>query len=124
MVSTILPGEILICQTQPNVNNILDGSVVVIVTTKHIAIKRFHLDEDPQFLLLEHDNPDKITKKDKINIADIQQVLIVRGKISSVLVPHHQIASKGKIKAMEEAIEFLKKELSSINEQLQNLQKN
>lgn len=49
--------------------------------------------------------------------------MIVRGKIRSILLPHHQITSKGKIQNMKEAIEFLKRELFKMDKKLSALNK-
>ena len=49
---------------------------------------------------------------------EIKEIMMVRGKISNVLVPHHHNGENGKIKTMEESIEFLKKELHSITKKI------
>lgn len=117
MVPTVLPGDVLICQPH-KVDQVLDGSVAIVVTSKDILVKRIRLDENKSFLILENDNQEMETHEEKLDKAEIKQILIVRGKISSVLVPHHEIASKGKIKAMEDAIELLKKELFNMSKKL------
>jgi len=74
-------------------------------------------------LLLESDNEHDKVEDQKINKSDIYQAMVVRGKISSVILPHHQIASKGKIQKMEESIDFLKQELFKMNKKLSTLSK-
>ena len=120
MVPTVLPGDVLICQPHQQLDKVLDGTVAIVVTNKEVLVKRLRLDVNPNYLVLENDNPEQ-SKEHKLEKSDINQVLIVRGKISSVLVPYHEIASKGKIKAMEEAIEMLKKELYNVSKKLNAL---
>lgn len=120
MVPTLLPGDVVICQKQKKIEHILDGTVVLIVTTKNILVKRLRLDSNSEFFLLESDNQEN-SEELKVKKSEIREAMIVRGKISSVLIPHHQIASKGKIQALEEAIEFLKKELYLITKKLNTM---
>ncbi|TVZ27454.1 helix-turn-helix protein [Gillisia sp. Hel_I_86] len=123
MSPTLLNGDVIICQAQPKIDNILDGSLILLVTEGGILIKRIRLDNNNEYLLLESDNEDEKEQSKKINKSDIYQAMVVRGKISSVILPHHQITSKGKIQKMEEAIDFLKKELFILNKKLSNLNK-
>ena len=123
MSPTLLNGDVIICQAQPRIDNILDGSLILLVTEEGILIKRIRLDSDKEYLLLESDNENEEVQSKKIIKSDIFQAMAVRGKISSVIVPHHQIASKGKIQSMEEAIGFLKMELFKLNKKLSSLNK-
>lgn len=123
MSPTLINGDIIICQIQPSIDKILDGSLILLVTENGILIKRLRLDTDKDYFLLESDNESEEEQFKKINKSEIYQAMIVRGKISSVLLPHHQIASKGKIQNMEESIEFLKKELFKLNKKLSHLDK-
>ncbi len=123
MTPTLLSGDVLICQDQPKIDNILDGSLILLVTENGILIKRIRLDNNADFLLLESDNELEPEQLKKIRKSEIYQAMIVRGKISSAVLPHHQIASKGKIQNMEESIGFLKKELFKLNKKLIGLNK-
>lgn len=123
MSPTLLNGDVIICQIQPNIENVLDGSLLLLVTETGILIKRIRLNSDKEYLFLESDNDNYEEEQSKINKSDIYQAMVIRGKISSVLFPYHQIASKGKIQSMEEAIEFLKKELFKLNKKLSSLNK-
>ncbi|WP_246136859.1 XRE family transcriptional regulator [Gillisia hiemivivida] len=123
MTPTLLSGDVLICQDQPKIDNILDGSLILLVTESGILIKRIRLDNNTDYLLLESDNELETEQLKKIRKSDIYQAMVVRGKISNVILPHHQIASKGKIQNMEEAIDFLKMELFKLNKKLINLDK-
>lgn len=123
MSPTILAGDVVICQDQPKIDNILDGTLVLLVTAKGVYIKRIRLDSNKDILLLESDNVHDKIEDQKINKADIYQAMVVRGKISSVILPHHQIASKGKIQKMEESIDYLKNELFKMNKKLSLLSK-
>lgn len=122
MVPTVLPGDIVICQRQTNWNNILDGSLVLVCTKDALFIKRYHaVDEENVFEFLnENLEEPKISRFSK---AEIKDILMIRGKISSVLVPYHQMASSGKIKSMEESIEFLKKELYLLSKKVNSERK-
>ena len=120
MVPTVLPGDIVICQKQSNWDNILDGSLVIVWTTNSLLIKRIRTADDKDFLKFENDNlEDADTRTFSRN--DIKEIFMVRGKISNVLVPSLQISTGGKIKSMEESIEFLKKELYLISKKLNSL---
>lgn len=117
MIPTIFPGDVLIAQNQNNWDQILDGSLVLIVTRDSLLIKRLRTSEDRDLFVFENDNIESLEKlsfpKD-----EIKEIMMVRGKISNVLVPHHHNGENGKIKTMEESIEFLKKELHSITKKL------
>ncbi|MFN4764426.1 XRE family transcriptional regulator [Gillisia sp. Q332] len=117
MIPTLFPGDIIITQTQNNWDQILDGSLILIVTNESLLIKRFKKSNEQDVFIFENDNPEAgeelIFSKD-----EIKEIMMICGKISNVLVPHHHNGANGKIKTMEESIEFLKKELLSITEKL------
>lgn len=117
MVPTVYPGDIIICQVHHNLDLILDGSIVLVVTRESLLLKRLRHTSQKNTFHFENDNPDDeegITFEKK----DIIEIMMVRGKISNVLTPHHLMDPNGKLQSMEEAIEFLKKELYSINKKL------
>jgi hypothetical protein len=72
---------------------------------------------------LSSDNPSDAEPTVEVSLKDIRHTMIVCGKITSALVPHHQIVSEGKMKNLEESVSLLKKELFSINKKLQSLSK-
>ena len=122
MVPTIFPRDIIICQKQNKLENILDGSLVIVVTNESVLAKRYRSSPDKELMIFENDNPDD----DQVlmfNKEDIKEILMIRGKISNVLLPHKQFASQGKLQEMEESIEFLKRELYSINKKLNSLRR-
>lgn len=120
MLPTVLPGDIVICQKQKNWDNILDGSLVIVWTTNSLLIKRLRSGDDKDYLKFENDNLDD-AEIITFSRNEIKEILMVRGKISNVLVPTLQMSSGGKIKSMEESIEFLKKELYLITKKLNSL---
>lgn len=122
MVPTVLPGDVLICQKQNNWDTILDGSVVVIVTKESVLVKRLRKEEKTEIFSLENDNPED-TEIHQVDYKNIKDIYMVRGKISNVLIPHHQMTSKGKIQTLEDSIDYLKKELYSINKKLNGIRK-
>lgn len=117
MIPTIFPGDIVITQKQNNWDQILDGSLVLIGTKDSLLIKRFRNSDEPDIFIFENDNPES-SSEISIPREEIKEIMMVRGKISNVLIPHHHDGANGKIKTMEESIEFLKKELLSITEKL------
>ncbi len=121
MSPTIFPGDILICQVHNNVDHVLDGSAVVIITVEGIVVKRLRRDSSSEYLLVENDNPDIRDETKRIKKQEVKQLLMIRGKISSVLIPHHEITGKGKIKELEESVNMLKKELFSMSKKLNSL---
>mgnify|MGYP002795200247 CR=1 FL=1 len=100
MTPTLLSGDVLICQDQPEIDNILDGSLILLVTESGILIKRIRLDNNTEFLLLESDNELEIEQLKKIRKSEIYQAMVVLGKISSVILPNHQIAANEKSQNM------------------------
>ncbi|MHA6281086.1 XRE family transcriptional regulator [Salinimicrobium sp. CAU 1759] len=117
MAPTILPRDILICQEQPKAKNLLNGTLVLLVTNKEVVVKRFeNLLKDS--MRLSSDNPTDTEPTIEISLKDIKHIMIVCGKITSALVPHHQIVSEGKMKSLEESVNLLKKELFAINKKL------
>ncbi|MFO8146445.1 MAG: XRE family transcriptional regulator [Bacteroidota bacterium] len=117
MIPTIFPGDIVITQKQNKWDQILDGSLVLIRTKDSLLIKRFRKSDDPDVFIFENDNPESDGEL-RLLKDELREIMMVCGKISNVLVPHHHNGSNGKIKTMEESIEFLKKELLSITEKL------
>lgn len=84
-------------------------------------VKRLRKDADPEYLILENDNHDISEENLRIKKQEIKKIMMIRGKISSVLIPHHEIAGKGKIKELEENLNMLKKELYNMNKKLAQL---
>ncbi len=82
--------------------------MVLVITIDSILAKRFRTFRENDIMIFENDSheDDQVLKFSK---KDIKEILMIRGKICNVLVPHHQVASKGKLQNMEESIEFLKK---------------
>ncbi len=120
MSPTVFPGDIIICQAHHNIDLILDGSIVLVITKESLLIKRLRHSEDSSILNFDNDNPEDqevLTFEKK----DILEIMMVRGKISNVLAPHHLMDSNGKLQSMEEAIQFLQRELFSINKKLNSL---
>lgn len=122
MVPTVLQGDVVICQKNNNWETILDGSIVVVVTKDSVIVKRLRREEHNGSFTFENDNPEN-EKVVEMDHQDIKDIFMVRGKISNVLIPHHQMTSKGKIQSLEDSIEYLKKELYTINKKLNNIRK-
>lgn len=120
MAPTIFPGDILICQLHHNINNILNGSAVVIITVDGITVKRLSQDEDERYVLVENDNQAH-SESGKIKKEDIKKVLMIRGKISSVLIPPQEVTQTSKMKNLEDSIDILKKDLMEMNKRLSRL---
>ncbi len=116
MAPTIMPHDVLICQIQPKMDNVLDGSLAVLVTKEKFLVKRLHVHSDPQYFWLENDNSGAtLTEKEQIKKSHILQLMMVRGKISSI-IPYHVVVSKGRIKSMEDDLKMVKKELYEIKQ--------
>lgn len=117
MIPTVFPGDIVITQKQHNWDQILDGSLVLIGTKESLLIKRFRSSDEPNVFIFGNDNPES-GEEISFSKDEIREIMMVRGKLSNVLIPHHHDGASGKIQTMEESIEFLKKELHSITEKL------
>lgn len=109
MVPTVFSGDILVCQKVDNWDRILDGSIVVLLTTDSLQVKRIHRTTGKQFKF-ECDNPAEAFEI-TLSETEIKELSMVRGKISNVLVPHHQVTSMGKVQNLESRIAFLEKEI-------------
>ncbi|MDT0641399.1 S24/S26 family peptidase [Zunongwangia sp. F363] len=123
MEPTVMSGDILICQTQRNLDHVLDGSIVILVTEDAILTKRIYKHEDDRYFWTESDNPDESRKKE-IKKSDIHQLLMVMGKVSNVLIPHREMAFKGKMQFFEESLESLSREVYLLNKKLKNFKPN
>lgn len=118
LTPTILTGDILVCQNHQKFDEILDGTAVIVVTRKHIHMKRFKRSSEEGYFLLENDKEYQSETGLRIKIEEVRELMIIKGKISSGLVQYHEISGKGKINALEQDLELLKKELFSMNKKL------
>lgn len=118
MNPTILQGDIIICHKNQNWNEILDGSIVLVVTNESILVKRLKITENKNEFLFENDNPEE---KEAVVFrhSEIKEILMVSGKITHTIISENFSAAGGKIKSLEESIEELKKELFFIHKKLQ-----
>lgn len=123
MTPTIFPGDILICQVHHEIDKVLDGSAVVVITVDGIMIKRLKRDEDKDYLILQSDNVNQ-GGKGRVRKSEVKKLLMVRGKISNVLIPQNDLAGKDKIQKLEESIDHLKNELFEMNKKLNILAEN
>ncbi|WP_424494710.1 XRE family transcriptional regulator [Salinimicrobium sp. GXAS 041] len=122
MMSTLLPGDILICQQYNQFDKLLDGTLALLVTSKEIVVKRLRVENNSDdFLILVSDNPNEEEGAVKLKKSQIKQAFVVKGKITSILLPYQNFTSQKKIDTMEEAIEFLKKELYKVTKKLNAL---
>ncbi len=123
MSPTIFPGDILICQLHTNIDNILDGSAVVILTVEGIMIKRLRQDKNVDYLVMENDNA-TYGETSKLKKKDVQKIMMIRGKISSVLIPHQETQEKARMQSLEESVGVLRQELFDMNKKLSSLTRN
>lgn len=122
MAPTIMSGEVVICQTQRNPDRVLDGSAAIIVTRNQLLTTRLYRHPDEDYFWMESDNPEYAGKK-RISKSEISQLLMVRGKVSNLLIPPREIAYKGKLKSLEESLESLGKEVYQVSKEVQKLKK-
>lgn len=120
MQPTVMAGDVLLCQTQHNMDYVLDGSIVVLVTKEDLLTTRLFKHEDNDYFWMESDNPDE-KGRTAMKKSRIRQVLMVRGKVSNVLIPHNEMAFKGKIKSLEESLDALGKEVYNMSKKLKSL---
>lgn len=110
MQPAIMSGDVLVCQRQKNLEYVLDGSVVILVTQGELLTTRLFRHEDERFFRMESDNPGEDDKK-KIKKTAIIKLFMVIGKVSNVLIPHKELAFKGKLKSLEESVNSLNKQV-------------
>ena len=122
MEPTIMSGEVLICQTQPNLDRVLDGSAAIIVTQDQLLTTRLYKHHDDHYFWMESDNPEYTGKK-RIRKSAIRKLLMVRGKVSNLLIPPRETAYKGKLRSLEESLESLGKEVYQVSKEVQKLKK-
>lgn len=120
MTPTVFPGDIVICQAHHNIDLILDGSLVLVITKDSLLVKRLRQTQDSNTLTFTNDNPGD-EQEVTFDKNDIIEIMMIRGKISNILAPHHLMDSNGKLQNMEEAIQFLQKELYSMNKKLNSI---
>ncbi|MEP6262773.1 MAG: LexA family transcriptional regulator [Gillisia sp.] len=118
MQPTINEGDILICQQQRNFDYVIDGSTAILGTKDEFVLTRLFKHEDKRFFRIEGDNTDEISTKE-IAKSKILKLFLVLGKVSNALLPHKEMAFKGKIKSLEESIDLLNKEVFKISEKLE-----
>lgn len=114
MQPTINEGDVLICQIQKNLDYVLDGSTAIIVTDNEFLLTRLFKDEDNRYFQMVGDNLDEENKKE-IKKSKIVKLLLVLGKVSNTLIPHRELAYKGKLRSLEESMELLSKEVFKIS---------
>lgn len=117
MAPTVFSGDIIICQKHQNWDRILDGTLVLVITKDQLLVKRFRNNPEMDTFQFENDNPE-LNQTYIIKKEEIKEINLIRGKISSVMVSHHQMVSNEKFKTLEQSVEFLKKELYSITKKL------
>lgn len=118
MQPTINEGDVLICQDQKNLDYVIDGSVAIIVTDNEFLLTRLFKHEDDKYFKMLGDNTEEENKKE-IKKFKIIKLLLVLGKVSTALIPHKELAFKGKLKSLEESLESLNKEVFKISKLLQ-----
>ncbi|MFV8224722.1 XRE family transcriptional regulator [Christiangramia aquimixticola] len=118
MSPTIFPGDVLICQVHHNIDQVLDGSAVVVITVDGIRINRIRRDADENYFVMENDNPAATEGNGRISKNELRKVMMISGKISNVLVSSQAMADNGKIQELEKGIDLLKSELLEMNHRL------
>ncbi|HSI71098.1 MAG TPA: LexA family transcriptional regulator [Gillisia sp.] len=114
MQPTINEGDVLICQNQKNLDYVIDGSVAIIVTDDEFLLTRLFKHEDHKYFKMLGDNTDEENKKE-IKKSKILKLLLVLGKVSTALIPHKELAFKGKLRTLEESLDSLNKEVFKIS---------
>ncbi|TBW28336.1 S24 family peptidase [Gramella sp. KN1008] len=123
MAPTLFAGDVLVCQLQHNTDKILDGSAVVLITVEGIMVKRLRRDKDSEYWMVENDN-EAHGEIDRLNKDDVKKIMMISGKISSVLVPHSVTDGKARMQNLEDSVETLRKELLDMNKKLNSVTNN
>ena len=87
------------------------------VTEDEFVLTRLFKHEDNRFFKIEGDNTDEVSKKE-IAKSKILKLFLVLGKVSNALLPHKEMAFKGKLKSLEESIDLLNTEVFKISKKL------
>lgn len=118
MQPTIISGDTLICQTQKP-DYVIDGSIAIVVTEGELLTTRLFKHQDNNYFRMESDNPNDESKKE-IKKSKILRLLLVIGKVSNAILPHKELAFKGKLKELEDSLESLNKEVYKMNKKIQS----
>ncbi|RXG28914.1 XRE family transcriptional regulator [Leeuwenhoekiella palythoae] len=118
MMPTLMHGDILITQHTDDLNEILDGSVAVIVTAKSVLTKRIKKDLPNDAIILISDN----SKYESVsyNLKNILEILVVRGKITSSLNVVDMDANK-RVQHLESQVDKLQSDMSKLIEKINKL---
>ena len=118
MMPTLMHGDILITQHTDDLNEILDGSVAVIVTAKSVLTKRIKKDLPNDAIILISDN----SKYESVSydLKNILEILVVRGKITSSLNVVDMDANK-RVQHLESQVDKLQSDMSKLIEKINKL---
>ena len=118
MMPTLMHGDILITQHTDDLNEILDGSVAVIVTGKSVLTKRIKKDLPNDAIILISDN----SKYESVSydLKNILEILVVRGKITSSLNVVDMDANK-RVQHLESQVDKLQSDMSKLIEKINKL---
>ncbi|WP_031427657.1 XRE family transcriptional regulator [Flavimarina sp. Hel_I_48] len=118
MMPTLINGDILIVTQVNDVTDIMDGSLVVVVTSKAVITKRIKKDLNNNSVILISDNP----KYDNMSypLKNIEEILIVEGKITNALnVPDFN--GEAFSKKFERSVNNMQVDVDQILEKLKSL---
>ncbi|GAA0870975.1 hypothetical protein GCM10009117_01200 [Gangjinia marincola] len=118
MMPTLLNGDILITQENTNLSNILDGSIVVVVTEDAVYTKRLKKDLNNDAVILISDNSKYDNQTMTVN--KIQRILVVRGKITSSLNVV-DLDSNIRVRKLESEVDHLKNRLNEVIKKIDQL---
>lgn len=113
MIPSIYPGEIVVCESLPDMTTMENGSLCIVVAEEGIVAKRGYIyEEDRSMLILKSDNPDYKTYS--IPMDDVREIWRVRAKITNVFV-QPQVVDASRLRELEEDILTLKEEMSRLS---------
>ena len=121
MMPTLIPGDILIAHALNDLDDFIDGSIMVVVTATSVLVKRIkrnHFKKEIN-LISDNKNYDPII----FPLQRIDQLFAVKGKITSSL-NIIDIDSGSKIKNLEIAVKEIHTDLSKFLRQLNITEKN
>lgn len=111
MLPTLIHGDILITEEAGDLSEIIDGSIAVVITSKAVIAKRLKKDLNNDSIILSSDNPrfEDVT----YSLENIEQILIVHGKITSSL-NLVEFGNSSTAKNLEKSVQRIERDVSNI----------
>lgn len=115
MMPTLMHGDILIAKHLDDLSAVVDGSIIVVITSKAVITKRIKKDLNNNSIILSSDNPKY--KNITYSLKNISEILIVQGKVTrSFNLENDESANK-----LEHSVEHMQRNIDQILEKVNHM---